>query len=83
MRRRRLCVARALLACVELGVSENPSWSDPTIHEGVVSLTAPSSGGWCSYGNYIEPSLSINSEFLRSPNFVRISETILLHQTII
>ena len=72
-----LCIARAPLVCVELGGSEDPLWSEH--HEGVVSLTTPSSGGWYSYRNYIELSLSINSEFLRGPNFVRISEIILLY----
>ena len=45
VRWRRLCIARAILVRVELGGSEDPSWSEPTIHEGVVSLTAPSPGG--------------------------------------
>ena len=41
----RLGIARAILVCVELGGSEDPSWSEPIIHEGVVSLTASSPGG--------------------------------------
>ena len=59
VRWRRLCIARALLVCVELG----GSWSEPMTTKGVVSLTTPSSGSWGSYGNSIELSLSINSEF--------------------